>query len=151
VTKRRVRRDRADVFCTLEEGVKASARSSGDFVDEVVPRSRLAEATRQRAQELAARTDRPKNARGIVLSPLERTIESARIRYRFATCEIDRARAAPRSRCRDRTLRLRATLRASTPPGSASGRSPSRASWTTSSCICAQTRKRSASGCFDHG
>ena len=92
VDKRRVRRDRADVFCTLEEGVKGKRAVEWGFVDEVVPRSRLTQATRQRAQELAARTDRPRNARGIVLSPLERTIESARIRYRFVTCEIDRAR-----------------------------------------------------------
>ncbi len=92
VDKRRVRRDRADVFCTLEEGVKGKRAVEWGFVDEVVPRSRLAETTRQRAQELAARTDRPKGARGIALTPLERTIESARIRYRFVTCEIDRAR-----------------------------------------------------------
>ena len=71
--------------------VKGKRAVEWGFVDEVVPRSRLAEATRQRAQELAARTDRPRDARGIVLSPLERTIESARIRYRFVTCEIDRA------------------------------------------------------------
>ncbi|MGH7404245.1 MAG: enoyl-CoA hydratase-related protein, partial [Candidatus Rokuibacteriota bacterium] len=59
VDKRRVRRDRADFFCTLEEGIKGPRAAEWRLVDEVVPRSRLAEATRARAAELAARTDRP--------------------------------------------------------------------------------------------
>src|SRR5205807_6064622 len=60
--KRRVRRDRADVFCTTEEGVKGQRAVEWGLVDEVVPRSRLAEVVSQRARELAARTDRPANA-----------------------------------------------------------------------------------------
>src|SRR5436309_1338685 len=92
VDKRRVRRDRADVFCTLEEGIKGQRAVDWGFVDEVAPRSKLSETARRRALELAARTDRPKDARGIVLTPLERTIEGDRIGYRFVTCAIDRAR-----------------------------------------------------------
>jgi benzoyl-CoA-dihydrodiol lyase len=92
VDKRRVRRDRADFFCTLEEGIKGQRAVEWRLVDEVVPRSRLAEATRQRAAELAARTDRPAGARGIALDPLERRIEGDRIVYRHVTCAIDRGR-----------------------------------------------------------
>src|SRR6266566_2239187 len=92
VDKRRVRRDRADVFCTLEEGIKGRRAVEWGLVDEVAPRSKLSETARRRALELAARTDRPKDARGIVLTPLERTIEGDRIGYRFVTCAIDRAR-----------------------------------------------------------
>jgi benzoyl-CoA-dihydrodiol lyase len=90
VDKRRVRRDRADFFCTLEEGIKGQRAVEWRLVDEVVPRSRLAEATRQRAAELAARTDRPAGARGITLDALERRIEGDRIAYRHVTCAIDR-------------------------------------------------------------
>ena len=92
VDKRHVRRDRADFFCTLEEGIKGRRAVEWRLVDEVVPRSRLEEVTRRRAAELAARTDRPGTARGIVLTPLARTIEGDRIRYRYVTCEIDRQR-----------------------------------------------------------
>ena len=90
VDKRRVRRDRADFFCTLEEGIKGQRAVDWRLVDEVVPRSRLAEATRARAVELAARTDRPAGARGIGLPPLERRIEGDRLAYAHVTCVIDR-------------------------------------------------------------
>jgi len=92
VDKRHVRRDRADFFCTLEEGIKGQRAVEWRLVDEVVPRSRLAEATGQRAAELAARTDRPAGARGIALDPLERRIEGDRIAYGHVTCAIDRGR-----------------------------------------------------------
>jgi benzoyl-CoA-dihydrodiol lyase len=92
VDKRHVRRDRADVFCTLEEGIKGRRALEWGLVDELVPRSRLHETVRQRAQELAARSDRPATARGITLTPLERTIEGDGIRYRSVTCAIDRGR-----------------------------------------------------------
>ena len=90
VDKRHVRRDRADFFCTLEEGIKGQRAVEWRLVDEVVPRSRLAEVTKQRAAELAARTDRPAGARGIALDPLERRIEGDRIAYRHVTCALDR-------------------------------------------------------------
>ena len=92
VDKRRVRRDRADFFCTLEEGIKGQRAVEWRLVDEVVPRSRLAEATKARAAELAARTDRPAGARGLALPPLERRIEGERIAYTHVTCAIDRER-----------------------------------------------------------
>ena len=91
VDKRRVRRDRADFFCTLEEGIKGQRAVEWRLVDEVVPRSRLAETTRQRAGELAARTDRPAGARGIALDALERRVEGDRVAYAHVTCAIDRA------------------------------------------------------------
>jgi benzoyl-CoA-dihydrodiol lyase len=90
VDKRRVRRDRADFFCTVEEGVKGQRAVEWGLVDELVPRSRLFEVARQRAAELAARTDRPAGARGVTLASLHRTIEGDRIAYRHVTCAIDR-------------------------------------------------------------
>jgi benzoyl-CoA-dihydrodiol lyase len=92
VDKRHVRRDRADVFCTLEEGIRGQRAVEWHLVDEVVPRSRLEEVARRRAAELAARTDRPGGARGVTLAPLERAIEGDRIAYRCVTCVIDRGR-----------------------------------------------------------
>jgi benzoyl-CoA-dihydrodiol lyase len=92
VDKRRVRRDRADVFCTLEEGVKGRRAVDWGLVDEVVPRSRLHEVARQRAEEFAARSDRPASARGIALTPVARTVAADRIAYGHVTCALDRAR-----------------------------------------------------------
>jgi len=90
--KRKVRRDRADYFCTLEEGVKGKRAVEWNLVDEVVPRTRLEETARTRAQELAALSDRPADARGVALTPLERTIDGDRVAYRWVTCAIDRGR-----------------------------------------------------------
>src|SRR6266581_3744145 len=92
VDKRKVRRDRADFFCTTEEGVKGKRAVEWNLVDEVVPRSRLMEAARPRAGELAARTDRPRGARGVALTPIVRTIEGDRIAYAHVTCAVDRRR-----------------------------------------------------------
>jgi benzoyl-CoA-dihydrodiol lyase len=92
VDKRRVRRDRADFFCTTEEGVKGKRAVEWGLVDEVVPRSRLREAAQQRARALAAKSDRPRQAKGIVLGPLERTIDGDRIAYPHVTCVVDRRR-----------------------------------------------------------
>ena len=92
VDKRRVRRDRADFFCTVEEGVKGARAVEWGLVDEVAPRSKLDEIVKRRAAEFARRTDRPAGARGIALTPLERSIDGDRIRYRHVACDVDRAR-----------------------------------------------------------
>jgi benzoyl-CoA-dihydrodiol lyase len=71
--KRKVRRDLADVFCTTEEGVKGKRAVDWRLVDEVVPGSKLDTTVTQRAQEFAARSRRPADAKGIKLAPLKRT------------------------------------------------------------------------------
>src|SRR3989475_4038713 len=98
VDKRKVRRDRADFFCTTEEGVKGKRAVDWGLVDEVVPRSRLAETVTQRARELAAKTDRPRAARGVALTPLRRTIaddhqqQNGLVGYDHVTARVDRRR-----------------------------------------------------------
>src|SRR5947209_7842004 len=72
--KRKVRRDLADIFCTTEEGVRGQRAVDWRLVDEVVPPSAWAERVRERALALAASSDRPQDARGIALTPLERRI-----------------------------------------------------------------------------
>src|SRR6185369_6849295 len=90
VDKRHVRRDRADFFCTTEEGLKGKRAVEWNLVDEIVPRSVLDEAVKRRAADLAARSDRPESARGIALSPLERRIEGNEIVYSHVACRVDR-------------------------------------------------------------
>ncbi|HEX9419316.1 MAG TPA: enoyl-CoA hydratase-related protein, partial [Methylomirabilota bacterium] len=92
VDKRHVRRDRADFFSTLEEGIKGQRAVEWRLVDEVVPRTRLEETVKRRAAERAARTDRPAGAKGINLTPLGRAIDGDRIIYSTVVCAIDRGR-----------------------------------------------------------
>src|SRR5947208_15998837 len=70
VDKRKVRRDLADVFGTLAEGVKGKRAVEWRLVDAVVPASRFKEAVRERAERLAATSDRPPGGSGILLTPL---------------------------------------------------------------------------------
>ncbi len=79
--KRQVRRDLADVFCTAEEGVRGKKAVAWRLVDEVIAPSAWEATVAQRARDAAARTDRPADAKGIVLPLLERTIEDHMIRY----------------------------------------------------------------------
>ncbi len=89
--KRMVRRDRADVFCTLEEGIRGQRAVDWRLIDEAAPRSKFADAVAARAAHAVSQSDRPADAKGIVLTPLERTIEGDRVRYSTLSLDIDRA------------------------------------------------------------
>ncbi|HWB50250.1 MAG TPA: 2,3-epoxybenzoyl-CoA dihydrolase [Stellaceae bacterium] len=79
--KRQVRRDRADLFCTTEEGVRGQRAVDWRLVDEIVPPSAWDERIAARAAALAATSDRPADARGITLPPLDRKIAGDTITY----------------------------------------------------------------------
>ena len=89
--KRKVRRDRADVFCTTEEGMKGKRAVDWKLVDEAVPNSKLDETVAARAREFAARSDRPAGARGVALTPLARKRVGDTVEYGFVTVAVDRA------------------------------------------------------------
>lgn len=93
VDKRRVRRDRADFFCTTEEGIRGKRALEWALVDEVVPRSHLADATAMRAAEYVHSSTRPSGVKGLQLTPLERTIADNRIDYRHISVALDRDRS----------------------------------------------------------
>jgi benzoyl-CoA-dihydrodiol lyase len=90
VDKRKVRRDLADVFCTVEEGMKGKRAVEWRLIDETVPRSKFDERVTEKALELAANSDRPTNEPGIKLERLERSEEDNEIRYPFVTVTLDR-------------------------------------------------------------
>ncbi|MCG8695041.1 MAG: enoyl-CoA hydratase-related protein, partial [Minwuiales bacterium] len=92
--KRRVRRDRADVFCTVEEGIRGKRAVEWRLVDEVVPRTKLDDVVAERAAAFAAKSDRPADAAGIALTPLDRTIDGETISYTHVRAEMDRANRA---------------------------------------------------------
>jgi benzoyl-CoA-dihydrodiol lyase len=90
VDKRKVRRDHADYFCTIEEGIKGKRAVQWRLVDEIVPNSKLEAKVAERARELAAASKRNGNGKGIALAPLQRTIDDSAIRYGFVSVDIDR-------------------------------------------------------------
>ena len=89
--KRRVRRDRADVFCTTEEGVKGKRAVEWRLVDVVVPGSKFDETIEARAKEFAAQSGRSSSGAGIKLTPLSRKFVDDTIEYETLSVELDRA------------------------------------------------------------
>ena len=110
--KRKVRRDRADVFCSIEEGIRGTKAVEWRLVDEVVPNSKWKETVAARAHEIAARSDRPKDAKGIALTPLERKIDGDRVTYSHVEVEIDRARGLATITVRGPSQAVPATIEA---------------------------------------
>jgi benzoyl-CoA-dihydrodiol lyase len=92
VDKRKVRRDRADFFCTTEEGMRGKRAVDWHLVDEVVPRSRLDQAVRAAAEAVAEGSDRPSGVAGIRLTPLARRLEGDGINYETVAVKLDRER-----------------------------------------------------------
>jgi benzoyl-CoA-dihydrodiol lyase len=106
--KRRVRRDHADMFCTITEGVRARRAKEWGLIDHAAKPQQFASLVAQRAQALAQQSDRPGQARGVLLRPLARTIDVRGYHYshvdvqldhqaRTATLTIHAPRAAPPS------------------------------------------------------
>ncbi|MGB0126803.1 MAG: 2,3-epoxybenzoyl-CoA dihydrolase, partial [Rhodocyclaceae bacterium] len=87
--KRKVRRDLADIFCTTTEGVRGQRAVEWRLVDAVVKPQQFAEQVRRRALELAEQSDRPADAGGVALTPLERHIDATGYHYGFVDALFD--------------------------------------------------------------
>ncbi len=90
--KRHVRHDLADIFCTTTEGVRGQKAKDWRLVDDIARPAVFAQRARARALALAELSDRPADAKGIGLTPLNRTIEADALRYTNVKVEIDRVR-----------------------------------------------------------
>ncbi len=88
--KRKVRRDRADVFCSIEEGMRGKRAIEWRLVDEIVPPSAWEAKVNERALELAAKSDRPSAAKGIALTPLTRAFRADGVDYDHVRLDFDR-------------------------------------------------------------
>lgn len=89
--KRKVRRDLADVFCSLEEGVRGKRALDWRLVDEVVPNSKFDSVVEERARELAAKSSRLSGTEGVELKPIQRKIgEDGSLTYSCVEVAIDR-------------------------------------------------------------
>jgi len=94
VDKRKVRRDHADYFCTINEGVRGKRATSWKLVDQVVPRSKLMEKAQEQAEKYVSISDRPADAKGIELTKIERTVKNDEITYGTVSATIDRKNRA---------------------------------------------------------
>ncbi len=90
--KRHVRHDLADVFCTSVEGVRGQRAKDWRLVDEIAKPQVFAQKVQERALVLAAQSDRPTDAKGVALTPLQCKLEADALRYDFVTVQIDRAK-----------------------------------------------------------
>jgi len=90
--KRKVRHDLADIFCTTNEGIRGQKAKDWRLVDDIAKPAAFAAKVQERALELAALSDRPSDARGVALAPLQRTIEADALRYPNVTVAIDRSK-----------------------------------------------------------
>jgi benzoyl-CoA-dihydrodiol lyase len=90
--KRHVRHDLADIFCTTTEGVRGQKAKDWRLVDDIAKPAVFAQKVRERALQLAAKSDRPAGAKGVALTPLQRTLEADALRYSHVSVEIDRAK-----------------------------------------------------------
>ena len=89
--KRKVRRDRADVFCSIEEGVKGQRAVDWRLVDEVVANSKFDEVVAERAKEFAANSPKADVEQGIELTPLTRSFaEDGSVSYSLVEVAVDR-------------------------------------------------------------
>jgi benzoyl-CoA-dihydrodiol lyase len=114
--KRKVRRDRADSFCTTEEGIKGKRAAEWRLVDEITPHSQLEAVVAARTREFASDAGPPPYppppptppspasggglgrglregtvGAGIALTPLERKLSPDRREYRYVSVVFDRA------------------------------------------------------------
>ncbi len=90
--KRHVRHDLADMLCTSAEGVRGEKALNWRLVDGLAKPAVFAQKVRERALELAAGSDRPSGATGVILRPLQRSTEPDAMRYPLLSVELDRVK-----------------------------------------------------------
>ena len=84
---------------------KGSRAVKWRLVDQSVPNSKFEQAVKDAAKKLAATSDRPADAKGIALTPIERTFDDDAVAYSSVKVDIDRS-------ARRATLTIRGPSRA---------------------------------------
>ncbi|MDB4928210.1 MAG: Benzoyl-CoA-dihydrodiol lyase [Myxococcaceae bacterium] len=90
--KRKVRRDLADVFSTLAEGVRGKRAVDWRLVDESASRSKFEAALKARVDKMVARSARTAAGEGIALPPVTVTRTPGVSAYKHVLLHIDAAR-----------------------------------------------------------
>jgi benzoyl-CoA-dihydrodiol lyase len=90
VDKRKVRRDRADVFSTLAEGLKAKRAEEWGLIDGHFPTSRFQEGVEGRVAEILKEAEGREAGPGIKLNPLEVEAGESGREYKYVSLKLDR-------------------------------------------------------------
>ncbi len=88
--KRKVRRDRADFFCTVEEGIKGKRAEQWNLIDALVPATKFDSFVQQQAEQATEKNKVMRGEKGISLTPLVRSFRENEINYEHITATIDR-------------------------------------------------------------
>lgn len=89
IDKRKMRHDLADVFCTTTEGIRGQKAKEWKLVDDLAKPAQFAEHVKRQALALAAQSNRPSNASGVTLTPLQRSIDDTGYHYEYVDVQID--------------------------------------------------------------
>jgi benzoyl-CoA-dihydrodiol lyase len=111
VDKRKVRRDRADVFSTLAEGLKAKRAKEWGLIDGYFPTSKFDEAIAARAREITAINNDNEPRQGIKLNPLQVEAAADSRKYQYVSLQLQRDK-----RYADLTIRAPETSLSGYPP-----------------------------------
>jgi benzoyl-CoA-dihydrodiol lyase len=90
VDKRKVRRDRADVFSTLAEGLKTKRATEWGLIDGGFPTSKFDEGVAARVREISEGDGDKRAERGIKLNPLQVEASDAGREYKYVSVKLNR-------------------------------------------------------------
>lgn len=91
VDKRKVRRDLADAFSTIAEGVRGKRSVEWRLVDSIAPKTKWEAAVKTRAAQLAAQSPRPTSStgKGITLDAIVPDVDGHTFTYRHVVLQVD--------------------------------------------------------------
>jgi benzoyl-CoA-dihydrodiol lyase len=90
VDKRKVRRDRADVFSTLAEGLKGKRAKEWGLIDDYFPTSKFQEAVAARVQGFVEGNGQKNAVQGIKLNPLQVEVTDNGREYKYVHLKLNR-------------------------------------------------------------
>jgi benzoyl-CoA-dihydrodiol lyase len=90
VDKRKIRRDRADVFSTLAEGLKGKRAKDWGLIDETFPTSKFQDSINARVEQLASERSAQERPVGIKLNPVDVELSSAALEYKYVSLLLNR-------------------------------------------------------------
>jgi benzoyl-CoA-dihydrodiol lyase len=91
VDKRKIRRDRADVFSTLAEGLKGKRAKEWGLIDDYFPTSKFPDSVAARVRSITEAAVEKTAARGIKLNPLQVEANEEGREYKYVSLKLNRA------------------------------------------------------------